>query len=46
MSHQAMVHCADAQLAAGDEVFGIPELAADAIDEWLTVMSGPTLRAT
>ena len=41
MSHEAMVHCADAQLAAGDEVSWIPELAADAIDEWLTVMSGP-----
>jgi uncharacterized protein (TIGR03083 family) len=41
MSHEAMVHCADAQFAAGDEVSWTPELAADAIDEWLTVMSGP-----
>ena len=41
MSHEVMVHCADAQLAAGDEVSLTPELAADAIDEWLTVMSGP-----
>lgn len=41
MSHEAMVHSADAQLAAGEEVSLTPELAADAIDEWLTVMSGP-----
>jgi uncharacterized protein (TIGR03083 family) len=41
MSHEVMVHCADAQLAAGDELSLAPELAADAIDEWLTVMSGP-----
>jgi MDMPI C-terminal domain/Mycothiol maleylpyruvate isomerase N-terminal domain len=31
----------DARLAAGEEVSLPPELAADAIDEWLTVMSGP-----
>ncbi len=41
MSHEAMVHRADAELAAGDEVSLPPQLAADAIDEWLTVMSGP-----
>lgn len=43
MSHESMVHCADAQLAAGDEVAMTAELAADAIDEWLRVMSGPSL---
>jgi uncharacterized protein (TIGR03083 family) len=43
MSHESMVHCADAQLAAGDEVAMTAELAADAIDEWLRVMSGPDL---
>ena len=42
MSHEVMVHCADAHLAAGDEVDMPAELAADAIDEWLTVMSGLT----
>ncbi len=41
MAHETLVHCADAQVAAGDEVSIPPELAADAIDEWLTTMSGP-----
>lgn len=41
MAHEAMVHNADAALAAGDAVSLVPELAADAIDEWLTVLSGP-----
>jgi uncharacterized protein (TIGR03083 family) len=40
MAHEAMVHNADAALAAGDVVSLVPELAADAIDEWLTVLSG------
>jgi len=40
MSHEAMVHRADAELAAGADVTMTPDLAADAIDEWLTVMSG------
>jgi len=39
MSHEVMVHCADAHLATGTEVDIPAELAADAIDEWLTVMS-------
>jgi uncharacterized protein (TIGR03083 family) len=39
MSHEVMVHSADAQFAAGAEVAMPAELAADAIDEWLTVMS-------
>jgi uncharacterized protein (TIGR03083 family) len=41
MAHETLVHCADAQEAAGDEVDIPAELAADAVDEWLTVMSGP-----
>ena len=40
MAHETMVHRADAQLAAGQQVVMAPSLAADAIDEWLTVMSG------
>jgi uncharacterized protein (TIGR03083 family) len=39
MSHEVMVHCADAHLAVGAQVAMPAELAADAIDEWLTVMS-------
>lgn len=39
MSHEAMVHCADAHMAIGGAVAMPAELAADAIDEWLTVMS-------
>lgn len=39
MSHEVMVHCADARLAVGGEVAMPAELAADAIDEWLAVMS-------
>jgi uncharacterized protein (TIGR03083 family) len=40
-AHETMMHCADAQLAAGQPVLLPPKLAADAIDEWLTIMSGP-----
>ncbi|HYK32246.1 MAG TPA: maleylpyruvate isomerase family mycothiol-dependent enzyme [Streptosporangiaceae bacterium] len=39
MSHEVMVHSADAHIATGAEVVMPTELAADAIDEWLTVMS-------
>jgi len=40
MAHETIVHCGDAQHAAGDPTGDIPaDLAADAIDEWLTVMS-------
>ncbi len=39
MAHETLVHMADVQLAVGD-VADIPaDLATDAIDEWLTVMS-------
>ena len=40
-AHETMVHRADAELAAGRSVAFDPELAADAIDEWLTIMAGP-----
>jgi len=39
MAHETLVHCADAQLAAGEAVDIQAGQAADAIDEWLTVMS-------
>jgi len=39
MAHETLVHCADAQIAAGDSVEIQAGHAADAIDEWLTVMS-------
>jgi uncharacterized protein (TIGR03083 family) len=41
MAHETLVHGADAQLAAGRDVAIPAPFAADAIDEWLTVMSGP-----
>jgi uncharacterized protein (TIGR03083 family) len=41
MAHETAVHCADAQLAAGDPVEMTPELAADAIDEWFHILSTP-----
>ena len=41
MAHETSVHCADAQLAAGDPVELIPELAADAVDEWFQILSTP-----
>jgi uncharacterized protein (TIGR03083 family) len=41
MCHETLVHAADAQLAAGQQPDIAPRLAADAIDEWLTVLSGP-----
>jgi uncharacterized protein (TIGR03083 family) len=38
MGHETMVHAADAQLAAGQRSDLPAALAADAIDEWLTVL--------
>lgn len=38
MAHETVVHRADAQLAAGQEFAVAPVLAADAIDEWLTLL--------
>ena len=40
MAHETAVHRADAELAAGREPAFEPDLAADAIDEWL-VLCGP-----
>ena len=42
MSHEVMVHSADAHIAVGAPIAMPAELAADAIDEWLIVM-GPLL---
>lgn len=39
MAHETSVHCADGQIAAGEPVEMVPELAADAIDEWFTMLS-------
>lgn len=41
MAHETALHRADAELAAGTEPAFTPELAADAIDEWLGFLSGP-----
>jgi hypothetical protein len=39
-AHEAAVHLADAQLAAGRDVDLAPEVAADGIDEWLARIVG------
>jgi uncharacterized protein (TIGR03083 family) len=41
MTHETLVHGADASLAAGRPVTIAPDLAADGIDEWLGLLSGP-----
>ena len=41
MAAETLVHLADAQFAAGLQPAMDPELAADAIDEWVGVLSGP-----
>jgi len=41
MAHETAVHRADAELAAGLRPTFAPDLAADAIDEWLGFLSGP-----
>lgn len=41
MAHETALHRADAELAAGKEPAFTPELAGDAIDEWLGFLSGP-----
>ena len=42
MAHETLVHRADAQLAAGAEPEPVieAEIAADAIDEWLMLLTG------
>jgi uncharacterized protein (TIGR03083 family) len=42
MAHETAVHRADAELALGREAAFVPDIAADAIDEWLGSMSGLT----
>lgn len=41
MAHETAVHRADAELAAGLRPTFAPDLAADAIDEWLGLLCGP-----
>jgi uncharacterized protein (TIGR03083 family) len=41
MCHETVVHAADALLAAGQPAVVEPDIAADAIDEWLTVLTVP-----
>jgi uncharacterized protein (TIGR03083 family) len=45
MCHETLVHAADASLAAGQPPDLPPSLAADAIDEWLTVLMPPQARS-
>ncbi len=45
MAHETLVHRVDGQLAVKDEPDIDPVLAADAIDEWLTLLTGPLYRA-
>ncbi len=41
-AHEAAVHLADAQLAAGQDVDLAPDLAADGVDEWLGLIAAGT----
>jgi uncharacterized protein (TIGR03083 family) len=41
-AHEAAVHLADAQLAAGRDVDLAPDAAADAVDEWLALIAAST----
>ena len=41
-AHEAAVHLADAQLAAGRDVDLAPDVAADGVDEWLTRIAAST----
>jgi len=41
-AHEAAVHLADAQLAAGQDVDLAPDLAADGVGEWLTLVAAGT----
>jgi uncharacterized protein (TIGR03083 family) len=41
-AHEAAVHLADAQLAAGRDVDLAPDVAADGVDEWLTRIAAGT----
>jgi uncharacterized protein (TIGR03083 family) len=46
MAHETLVHRVDGELASGTEPVIDPVLATDAIDEWLTLLSGPAAGAT
>ena len=41
-AHEAAVHLADAQLAAGEAIDLAPDLAADGVSEWLTLVAAGT----
>jgi len=41
-AHEAAVHLADAQLAAGRDVDLAPDVAADGVDEWLAIVAAGT----
>ncbi|MCT2592913.1 maleylpyruvate isomerase family mycothiol-dependent enzyme [Streptomyces sp. N2-109] len=41
MTHETVIHRADACRAAGTEFAVAPEIAADCLDEWLEILSGP-----
>ena len=41
-AHEAAVHLADAQLAAGRDIDLAPDLAADGVDEWLSLLAAGT----
>jgi uncharacterized protein (TIGR03083 family) len=41
-AHEAAVHLADAQLAAGRDIDLAPEAAADSVDEWLGLIAART----
>jgi uncharacterized protein (TIGR03083 family) len=45
-AHEAAVHLADAQLAAGRDVDLAPDLAADGVDEWLGLIAASTADPT
>ena len=45
-AHEAAVHLADAQLAAGRDVDLAPDVAADGVDEWLTRIAASTAGTT
>jgi uncharacterized protein (TIGR03083 family) len=45
-AHEAAVHLADAQLATGRDVDLAPSVAADGVDEWLTIIAGGTQGST
>jgi uncharacterized protein (TIGR03083 family) len=46
MAHETLVHCADAQLAAGTPLTIAADLATDGIDEWLSLTSAFGTAAT